>query len=278
MRDMGSNGGPAPIQWGGDVGCAWVEAQAILDRMYQVIEDRLAAAIPTGAQVLDIGCGTGATTLAAAWQAGEAGAALGLDISEPMIAAARDRAARAGSPARFVRADAQRHAFEPGRFDRIISRFGVMFFDDPVAAFANLRSAAAADGMLHAIAWRGGGENPFMTAAERVAAPLLPGLPARDPDGPGQFAFADPGKVQAMLEASGWREIDIAPADFACAFPAEALDAYLVRLGPVGRALQGADSALRARVLDAVRPAFEPYVHGAEVRFTAACWEIRGRA
>ena len=156
-----------------------------------------------GSRVLDVGCGTGSTTLAVARRLGAKGRCIGIDISEPMIAAARARAEREGTPASFIRADAQTHAFEPASFDMIISRFGVMFFDDSVRAFANLRRAARDDAELRFIAWRSAAENPFMTTAERAAAPLLPNLPARRPDAPGQFAFADRRRVYSILEESG---------------------------------------------------------------------------
>ena len=203
-------------------------------------------------------------------------ARLGVDISDPMLAAARMRAEGEGVAARFVVADAQSYAFEPASFDRIISRFGVMFFDDPVRAFANLRGAAKGGGGLRFIAWRSAAENPFMTAAERAAAPVLE-LPARKPDGPGQFAFGDRDKVHRILEKSGWAEIDIRPVDVLCSMPESELTGYLSRLGTVGRILQEADEETRARVLAVVRPAFDPYVHGVDVRFTAACWMVSAR-
>ena len=127
---------------------------------------------------------------------------------------------------------------------------------------------------LRAIVWRSAEENPFMTVAERAAAPLLPNLPVRKPDEPGQFAFADPHRVRSILERSGWSEIDIRPLDVECTLPERDLVPYLTRLGPVGVALQEADERTRARVIDAARAAFEPYVHSAEVRFTAACWMV----
>ena len=108
--------------------------------------------------------------------------------------------------------------FEPASFDMIISRFGVMFFEDSVRAFANLRRAATDDADIRLIAWRSAAENPFMTTAERAAAPLLPNLPARRPDAPGQFAFADRRRVHTILEESGWAEIDIRP-DRCCLHP-----------------------------------------------------------
>ncbi|MES2940227.1 MAG: class I SAM-dependent methyltransferase [Pseudomonadota bacterium] len=266
--------------WNGPAGSAWVEAQDVLERMFAPFEQLLAEAIPPGpgTKVLDVGCGTGSTTLAAARRLGAQGAATGIDISQPMLATARARAGREGIAASFVCADAQVHAFPPAEFDVLISRFGVMFFADPVGAFANLRRAAKAGAALRFAAWRGPGENPFMTTAERAAAPLLPDLPARRPDGPGQFAFADPRRVQDILERSGWTGVGIRPIDVACAFPAAELVRYLSLLGPVGLFLREADAQTRAQVIDVVRAAFDPYVHGGEVRYTAACWMVDARA
>jgi SAM-dependent methyltransferase len=202
---------------------------------------------------------------------------VGIDISAPMLDVARTRAERERVRASFVCANAQQYAFDPASVDMIISRFGVMFFDDPAAAFANLRRAAGDDAELRFIAWRSAAENPFMTAAERAAAPLLPDLPVRQPDVPGQFAFADGERVRAILQESGWDDIEVKPVDVACAFPEHELTRYLTRLGPVGRALQEADERTRARVVEHVRPAFDLYVHGTDVRFTAACWSVGAR-
>jgi SAM-dependent methyltransferase len=230
-------------------------------------------------RVLDIGCGTGATTLAIARHLGASGSCTGADISAPMIASARERAAREGlATARFVCADAQTHAFEPASADAIVSRFGVMFFADPVAAFANLRRAAAPGAALGCLAFRSAAENAFMTTAERAAAPLLPALPARRLDGPGQFAFADSDRVAGILAEAGWTEATLQPIDVVCVFPARDLDVYFTRLGPVGLALQAADEVTRAQVVDAVRSAFEPFVRGGDVQFTAACWHLAARA
>lgn len=269
--------------WNGPAGHAWVTAQALLDQMFQPMEDLLAEAVAAaGAQcVLDIGCGTGATTLAAARRLASVpgGHAIGVDVSAPMIAVAQARAAAARLPARFIEADAQTHAFTPAAFDMLISRFGSMFFEDPVRAFTNLRGAARDGAALCSIVWRSAEANPFMTLAERTAAPLLPGFVPRRTDGPGQFAFAAPAHVEDLLARSGWRDIALSRLDVPCTFPAPELPGYLDRLGPVGVALQQEpDERIRARVAEAVRTAFEPFVHGPEVRFDAACWLVRARA
>jgi SAM-dependent methyltransferase len=267
-------------RWNGRDGCAWVEAQEALDRMFTPFQELLVQQVPAGSgwSVLDVGCGTGATTLALAQRTGSIGRAVGIDISEPMITLARQRAAAEDSAASFLVADAQSYVFEPASFDLVTSRFGVMFFSDPVLAFANLRAALKADGRLQAIAWRGPADNPFMTTAERAAAPLLPNLPPRKADGPGQFAFADPKKVTGILEESGWHAIDIRPLDLDCVLPTPELERFMTRLGPLGQVLQDENEGTRLRVTAAVRAAFEPFVHGEEVRYTAACWMVVARS
>jgi len=265
--------------WNGVAGRAWVDTQELLDQMLEPFEDLLlttmAAEAPRG--VLDVGCGTGSTTLAVARRLGAAGRSIGVDVSNPMIEAARARAERERSPAEFICANAQVYGFDPASFDLILSRFGVMFFGDSVQAFSNLRRAASEDARLRFVAWRSAAENPFMTTAERAATPLLPGLPARRPDTPGQFAFADDNRVRAILEESGWAGIEIRQIDVACRMPEKDLVRYLTRLGPVGQILHDADDETRAHVAETVRAAFDPFVHGAEVRLTAACWMVDAR-
>lgn len=266
--------------WNGPSGLAWADQQELLDRLFHPFESLLAEAVAASgaARVLDVGCGTGATTLAIARRIGPNADCVGIDISEPMLAVARARAEREGVPARFICADAQHHVFDAGCFDTLVSRFGVMFFSDPAEAFSRLRQAMRRDGEMHCIVWRGPQENPFMTAAERAAAPLLPDLPARSPGGPGQFSFADPRRARQVLEESGWTGITIETLDVACSMPESDLVPYLTRLGPVGVLLQQVDGCLRRRVIEVVRQAFAPYLQDGEVRFTASCWRIGARA
>jgi len=277
MKDTEQNANEQEALWNGVAGRGWVEAQELTDQLFKPIEDLLIEAVPAArGNLLDVGCGTGSTMVAAIHRMGTQGRATGIDISEPMLAAAKIRAEREGVAAKFIRADVQNYAFEPASFDVIISRFGVMFFDDPVRAFANLRDAAKSGGELRFVAWRTAAENPFMTASERAAAAVIE-LPPRKADGPGQFAFGDRTRVQEILEKSGWSDIDIRPVDVRCSMPERQMTVYLSRLGAVGRVLQEADEETRARVIGVVRPAFDSYVQGAEVRFTAACWMAAAR-
>jgi SAM-dependent methyltransferase len=276
-KENGANEEQA-LLWNDQAGRAWVEEQSLLDRLLEPVEALLAEAAAGARRVVDVGCGTGATTLAIARRLAPGGDCLGIDISAPVIAAARDRAALEAVSARFVCADAQTHAFEAAQFDAIVSRFGVMFFGDPVRAFANLRAAARDDARMTLVTWRSAEENPFMTTAERAAAPLLPEIPAREPGAPGQFAFADPGHVQGILAAAGWTGVELAPFDFACTMREDELATYFTRLGPLARALPQADAPTQAEIVRTVRAAFDPYVEGDRVRFTAACWTVRARA
>lgn len=266
--------------WNGASGEMWVQEQVLLDATYANFEQLLVdEVVTTGARrVLDVGCGSGATTFAIARQLGASGTAVGIDISAPLVELARRRAAHDGIAAEFLLADAQTHEFYGAPYDLAVSRFGVMFFEDPVAAFANLRGAMRAGGRLRAVAFRAASENPFMTTAERAAAPLLTGIPPRRPDAPGQFGFANRERVESILAAAGWSQINLAPIDVPCTFPTSELVGYFQRLGPVGLALRNADDATRARLTGTIRAAFAPFVHGDEVRFDAACWMIRATA
>ncbi len=269
--------------WNGSSGEAWVAVQAVLDDLFRPVEGLLVdtAASLGATNVLDVGCGTGATTIALARRLGPSGTCTGVDVSAPMIDLARVRAAHEQPQPRFVCDDAQTHRFEPDAFDLVTSRFGVMFFGDPVAAFTNLRRAAAPGGALRVVVWRSPDDNPFMTAAARAASEVLPeGASQQDrpPGAPGQFAFSDPERVGATLDAAGWRDSDLEAVDLPCVMPASALPEYVTRLGPLSQALSGLDETARAHALDAVLPAFDRFTEGDVIHVDIACWLVGAAA
>ncbi|MEV6236155.1 class I SAM-dependent methyltransferase [Lentzea sp. NPDC051838] len=261
-------------KWWNAAGEGWANAQDIVDLVLRPLEELLAqkALERPRHRVLDVGCGTGAVTRAIAKALGDAPECVGLDISQTMIAGA----AREGN-VRFVVADAQTHTFDE-TFDLVVSRFGVMFFEDPTAAFRNLLRATTPGGELCFITWRTPEENSFMTTAQKAAAPLLPDAPPLDPNGPGPFSLADADNTKKLFEQGGWDGVVIQPVDRVCTMPEKLLVPYLSNLGPIARAIKAADVDERPRIIDDVRGAFDEFVHGDEVRVPAACWQITASA
>src|SRR6185369_15072156 len=179
-----------------------------------------AAAVAAGERVLDVGCGCGSTTIELARRAGPTGHVVGADISGPMLADARARTAAAGlGNVELVHADAQTHAFPPSAFDLVFSRFGVMFFADPTAAFANLRGALRPGGRLAFVCWRSLPENPWMAVPLMAALQHLPPPTIPGPEDPGPFSFADRGRVERILGGAGWSDVTVTPLDETLTLP-----------------------------------------------------------
>jgi SAM-dependent methyltransferase len=269
------------LAWNARRGNVWVDLQPTLDRLFLPFEHVLtdAALARDVGRVLDIGCGTGATTVAIANRLGPHGECTGIDVSEAMLNLARQRAIAEGAPnARFLVGDAERHRFPPNAFDAVVSRFGVMFFDDPAAAFANIGNAVRPGGALTWLAWRSREENPFMTAAERATGHLLrsSNQPARE--APGPFALANPDRVSQLLTVAGWRDVQVGALNVSCTLPKAELTVYTHRMGPVGMVLPDLDPALQRKVIATLEDAFVEFLVDDIAKFNAACWVIRARA
>ncbi len=240
-----------------------------------------AAALASGEAVLDVGCGCGATTCAAALAVAP-GLALGADLSAPMLDRARADAAQAGlGNIEFVQADAQDHPFDPASFDAAISRFGVMFFADPVAAFANVRRALRPDGRMAFACWQQVAANPWFGLPRAAALEHVPAPPALPLDAPGPFALADPDRIRQILRDAGWRAVDVASheTDLLLGGPGS-LDSAVefLRAGSMGQTLlANVDEVTAARVLDAVRAALTPFTEADGVRLPAAIWLVTAR-
>jgi SAM-dependent methyltransferase len=279
MSDTGGAAANADqiVYWNETVGPAWVAMQDGLDAQLRPLGELAMAALSPreGERLIDVGCGCGDTTLALARRVGPGGAVTGADISEPMLAVARSRAEAAHiSQARFIKADAQVHAFEPA--DGVFSRFGVMFFEGPAAALANLRRALKPGGRLAFVCWRTLAENPWMRVPGAAVAPLLP-APAQPPDpfAPGPFAFGDHDRLHGLLKAGGFADIAIQPHDAPIRWPDLDTAARLaMRVGPAGTAAREHPD-LSDRIEAAVREALAPHAGADGVSLPSATWIVR---
>ena len=263
--------------WNAAAGATWARYHDDLDRQIAPLGcaalDALAPA--PGERVLDVGCGCGQTTLDIAGRVGRAGAVLGIDISAPMLAVARNRAQPPGGGGiEYREADAQVADLGRGRFDAAYSRFGIMFFADPVAAFGNLRQALRPGGRLGFVCWRPLAENPWMGEPLEAARPFLPPLPPADPGAPGPFAFADDRRIRSILDAAGFTGIGTRAFDARIgAGDLEATLALALRVGPLGAALRENPSC--KDVLAApVRAVLARYVTPLGVRMPASVWIV----
>lgn len=267
--------------WNSQVGDEWVRHADGIDAMLASLTQAAFGALnlQPGERVLDIGCGGGATTLRAADLVSESGRAVGVDISQPLLELGRRRAEGRSNIA-FVEADAGVAAIPGAPFGAAFSRFGVMFFDDPIAAFANIRRAVAPGGRLVFASWRPFAENLWTAEPLGALTPLLkePLKPA-NPDLPGPFALSDPGKIERVLAGAGWRDVSIGRWDGDVLIGANAPDAaaFLLKIGPCARAIneQGLDPVEAERLLLAFLRAHEG-PHG--VARPAACWIVRAAA
>jgi SAM-dependent methyltransferase len=254
--------------WNGDTGRNWVAYDTLMEAMLQPIGEAVLDVFrfEPHARALDIGCGCGHPTLSLATRIGSGGSVTGVDISAPMLSVAHELAATSASDRAsisFLEVDAQVHPFEPASVEHVFSRFGVMFFEDPVAAFRNIHHALTASGTLAFCCWQSRTVNPFMTVPAQAALELLPPPPEMPPRAPGPFAFAEPDYVHSVLSQSGFSNISITPLShdlvFGAGLPLSEIVEHLVKIGPIAQMVREAPDALQQPVREGVVTALTPF-------------------
>jgi SAM-dependent methyltransferase len=274
--------------WQEKSGERWAELQERTDvQLGDFGRAALARVSPVpGEKALDVGCGAGQSTLELAELVGPDGHVVGIDISEPLLARARERVTASGHDnVELTLGDAATARLTPPLFDLVFSRFGVMFFEDAVAAFTHLREAMRPWGRLGFVCWQAARLNPWAEApmaAVRAVAPAQPLPPMFAQDQPGPFYFADPTFVRATLAAAGFTDVGLAPHEAQMSLGgartlAEAVD-FTAQIGPAARFIAEADPALKPRMTAALAEALGPYVTDAGVFVQAHAWLVTARA
>jgi SAM-dependent methyltransferase len=277
--------GPAEINadmlsfWNGKGGHIWVARQAHTDITLTPATDALLgfAAPRAGERVADIGCGCGAPTLEFARAVGPSGRVTGYDISGPMLAEGQRRADASGI-AHIDWRQADPAVATLNEYDLLISAFGVMFFGDRVAAFANMRRAAASRARLALLCWRALDENPWMQVPMAAVAKHLPPRPQPPPNAPGMFAFADPQHVAQIFAASGWapprfEKLD-RTLDIAAGRGLEEAVVQSTQIGAINSWLRDQPQDIVSAAIASLRQALHPYADGPHVRLPGAMWLI----
>ena len=259
--------------WRDEAGAIWVDQRAAMDEVLAVVLDgTLARAqLETGHCVLDIGCGAGTSTLAVADAIGEMGHVTGFDISSTLLGAAQVRTGARTNIA-FMEADAQTHPFVPQSADAIISRFGVIFFEDSTAAFRNMATALRPGGAISFSAWGAIADNPFFTLPAQIARQVLGPLPKSDPDAPGPFAFRNPVDVTEILHRAYLNpEIETVQVPLHLPAGAQAMAQIMCAIGPAHLALvhYGADASAQTRLMEVLVDALSMYETGVGITLPA---------
>lgn len=263
--------------WNGPMGQQWAANEARTERaLAPVTEALLRTADPRpGERVLDIGCGCGGSTLAFARAVGPDGHVTGADVSEYVLEVAR---ATAAANTTFVQADAAHSDFSHLGVDLLASRFGVMFFGDPDAAFTNLRRALRPGGRLAFACWRPAAENPWVSVPFAAVRPLVPPAPPPHPEEPGQFAFGDAARVRRILASGGFEAVRLERHDFHMHYPADPAAAASVMVqGPASRMLRGQPDEVRAAAEAAVAEALAAHADPGGIRLGASIWLVTAR-
>lgn len=270
-------------EWIGRVGKEWSRRTDALEQLLGPPGQRgldALGAVP-GQRIVDLGCGSGSSTLALSRLVGPGGRVTAVDVSPDLVARARERLAGCGN-VDLIEADAETHAFPPGH-DALFSRFGAMFFDNPPAAFANLHRALAPGAKSVFVAWQKPAQNPWASLPMRFVTERMAAVPSSP--GPGPFAWADRDVFRPLLEGAGFRDVSEATYEFEAIIgdgdepdPVRRAILFMMRIGPLAARLREAPDMLKREAETFLSDCLAPHVKDGAVRLAAAAWIIEARA
>lgn len=270
--------------WNGDAGQGWVDRDKQMEKSLGIFGDLVieAANIQVDEKVLDIGCGCAATSFKILDQVGPTGRVLGVDISAPMLAVAKDKTSKLSDDQRsaitFKQADASTFSFEEGVYDLLFSRFGVMFFSGPADAFANMRKSLKPGGRLTFLCWGPVKENQWITLPLNAALKHAPPPEPSPPNAPGPFGFSNPDYIQEVLNKAGFSNINIE-----AVYPKmmlgqdqkkEQIADFFLEVGPVASITADCDQTLIDKVRESIHEAIMPHYNGQTVNLKTSCWVV----
>jgi SAM-dependent methyltransferase len=265
--------------WNGPAGDKWARLADAQDHMLGALGSTAmnVCDIHPGHSVLDVGCGSGTTTIEIARRVGKTGHVLGIDISTPMLDVGRARRnALDIDNVTFENKDVSTYPFEADTFNRVFSRFGVMFFADPINAFSNIRSGLQAGGRIAFVCWQAKDKNPWIEIPMKVVLQHVPAPPPADPEAPGPMAFADPERVRHILSGAGFAEIKIEPFETLIPFEADVSGSVqrMVQIGPASRLLSSASEDVIVRVKSDLSDAIARFQTDNGVMIDGATWIV----
>ena len=274
--------------WNGRAGESWVRHNSLLEQLLAEPGRECMNLLPLtpAMQILDVGCGCGNQTLELAARLDASSTVIGVDISEPMLGLARELKAAndnaLSAEVQFALGDASEPLFDEASFDAIYSRFGVMFFEEPVAAFSALRNSLKPGGKLGFVCWREPKLNPFFNAPMEAALTVLPAPAPSAPGAPGPFGLADDNVVQTTLRLAGFKDVSVAPLNLTLSVGAEtpfdALFEELIQIGPAAALIAQSDPSLKEKAREAVYNRLTDfYASGQGVSFDANFWLVTAR-
>ena len=265
--------------WNEKKGEIWVSLESKIDKMLGPLGDQAIKILKpkVGEKILDIGCGTGSTSQTLSKLVGESGIITGIDISKPILNfAQKQKENKKIKNINFIQADAQNHQFSDLNFDAVFSRFGIMFFEDPISAFKNIKKSLSCNGRLTFVCWSKREDNDWINLSSNVASQFLELPPKANPKEPGPFAFEDYFYIEEILTKSGWKNIKIKAykQNIVIGKTLDYAADFLSRMGPMSVPFENANEQTKEKVISALKECYSQYFTAKGVEFHFSSWIV----